>query len=59
MIALIGGVLLLSLIILNILIGFKWIKASLSVHKGISILILILGLLHAAGGIMSYFGLGR
>jgi hypothetical protein len=55
--AMAGGGLLLVLIILNILIGTKVIKASLKVHKNIAWVILALGVLHAAGGVLKYFGM--
>jgi hypothetical protein len=54
--AMAGGGLLLVLIIVNILIGTKVIKASLKVHVSIAWVILALGVLHAAGGILKYFG---
>lgn len=57
LLALTGGLLMLFLIILNILIGLKIIKAGLGIHKGIAVLILIFGLLHATGGILNFLGL--
>jgi hypothetical protein len=55
--ALTGGILLLTLIVVNILIGRKVIKASLNTHVLLAWAILALGVMHAASGILKYFGL--
>ncbi len=52
-----GGVVLLTLIVVNILIGKRVIKAGIKVHTALGWAILALGLGHAGMGILGYLGL--
>lgn len=52
-----GGVLLLALIVINILIGKRVIKAGIKMHVALGWGILALGLLHASIGILGYLDL--
>jgi len=55
-IPILGGMLLLLLIIIQILGGLKVIKMPFKCHKWTAIVILILGLIHAIGGLGIWFG---
>lgn len=55
----IGGLVLLVLLVLNLLLGHRIIKADRKVHIIIGWVIMVLGLLHAIGGIASTLGLGQ
>ncbi len=55
----IGGLILLVLLVLNVLLGHRIIKADRKVHIIIGWIILVLGLMHAISGISSSMGWGQ